>query len=59
MGFWTQLFDNEYKQRVDIEALKKASRSRRRRQQENRQQAAGQQGRIDELEDQRLLLCRP
>jgi hypothetical protein len=61
MDFWDHLFDNEYKQRADIESLKRSSLARKRARMRDRQQAQDQQKRIEELEDQvgeLALLCR-
>lgn len=55
MSFWDHMFDSEWKQRSDIEELKKASRYRRfssRRQAgEHEEQIKSLEHRIDELED--------
>ena len=58
MDFWTHLFDNEYRQRADIESLKQSSIKKKRRDQRTIQ---NQQDRIEALEDQvgeLALLCR-
>ena len=61
MDFWDHLFDNEYKQRTDIESLKRSSLARKRGRMRDRQQVQDLQQRIQELEDQvdeLALLCR-
>lgn len=61
MDFWNYLFDNEYKQRADIQGLKKHSLVWKQAQQRARRQVDDQQQRIDELENQLgelALLCR-
>ena len=61
MSIWEHLFDNEYKQRADIDSLKRISLSRKRRRRSDRQQTLDQQKRIEHLEDQvgeLALLCR-
>jgi hypothetical protein len=61
MDFWDHLFDNEYKQRADIESLKRSSLARKRGRMRDRQQVQDLQQRIEELEDQvgeLALLCR-
>ena len=61
MSIFDHLFDSEYKQRVDIESLKRGAQERRRARSRDRQQLDDQQKRIEELEDQvgeLALLCR-
>lgn len=61
MDFWDHLFDNEYKRRADIEALKRSSRIRQSSRRQERQQIESQEKRIEQLEDQvgkLALLCR-
>ncbi|MGB0598811.1 MAG: hypothetical protein ACPGLY_19155 [Rubripirellula sp.] len=58
MDFWTNLFDNDYRQRADIESLKRQSKKRAAREY---RRIGDQQDRIDALEDQvgeLALLCR-
>ncbi|MDG2224132.1 MAG: hypothetical protein P8L85_22310 [Rubripirellula sp.] len=58
MDFWTNLFDSDYRQRADIEALKRKSKTR---DFQEFKRMGGQQDRIDALEDQvgeLALLCR-
>ena len=61
MDFWDHLFDNEYKQRADIESLKRSSLARKQGRMRDRQQVQDLQKRIEDLEDQvgeLALLCR-
>ena len=61
MDFWDHLFDSEYKQRADIESLKRMSRLRRSARKRDLQNVKDQQKRIEQLEDQvgeLALLCR-
>ncbi|MEE2937932.1 MAG: hypothetical protein VYA84_18240 [Planctomycetota bacterium] len=58
MDFWTNLFDNNYRQRADVEALKRQSKNRAA---VDYRRIGDQQDRIDALEDQvgeLALLCR-
>lgn len=61
MGFWDNLFDNDYKQRADINHLKQIASARRLSQIEATRNAREQEERIEELENQvgeLALLCR-
>ncbi len=61
MDFWDHLFDNEYKQRADIESLKQIARLRQSAAARQRQLATDLAKRIEVLEDQvgeLALLCR-
>ncbi len=61
MDLWNLLFDSEYKQRSDIESLKRMARQRQAMQQRDIQSAVDQQQRIAELENhvgELALLCR-
>ena len=61
MEFWDYLFDNEYRQRTDIQSLKKRTLSWKNAQQRVRNEVDDQQRRIEELENQvgeLALLCR-
>jgi hypothetical protein len=61
MNFWDILFDSDYKQRADIEALKDSSARRKRAWHQDRQRGEDQQQRIVALEEQvgeLTLLCR-
>lgn len=61
MDFFDYLFDNEYKQRTDIEALKRQTLSRKRDRSRQLQRFEDQDSRIEQLEDrvgELALLCR-
>ena len=61
MDFWDHLFDNEYKQRADIEVLKRSARKRVVSRSRQVQQIDDQARRIEQLEQQvgeLALLCR-
>jgi hypothetical protein len=56
MSFWKYMFDSEYQQRADIEALKNKSRRQlaisRKRQRRSAEKVDDLKGRIDELEEE-------
>ena len=61
MDFWNFLFDSEYRQRADIESLKRMSIERKGARQRDRNRIKNQEERIQQLEDQvgeLALLCR-
>ncbi|XZE51877.1 hypothetical protein SH139x_003543 [Planctomycetaceae bacterium SH139] len=61
MSFWDHLFDSEYKQRTDIESLKKMTVQRNRTLRRTLANTEDHQARIETLEDQvgeLALLCR-
>lgn len=61
MGFWDNLFDNEYKQRADINHLRKMASARGLAQTRTSTQVLKQEERIEQLEEQvgeLALLCR-
>lgn len=61
MDFWDYLFDNEYRQRADIQSLKEHSHARKLAELRGQRQIEDQQQRIETLENQvgeLALLCR-
>ena len=61
MDFFDVIFDSEYRQRADIESLKRHSKARREARRQQSHQIDDQQRRIERLEDhvgELALLCR-
>lgn len=61
MDFWDHLFDNEYKRRADIEALKRTARQRNQGRMRDFRKLDDQEKRVSQLEEQvgeLGLLCR-
>ncbi|MEZ6189456.1 MAG: hypothetical protein R3F62_31205 [Planctomycetota bacterium] len=60
-GFWRNLFDNDYRQRIDIDDLGSRLSSERKRSVRQRRKVAGLEQRVEELEGQvgeLALICR-
>ena len=61
MDFWSHMFDNDYRQRADIESLKRLAKNRRAMRAGGIQKIASNDQRIEQLEEQvgeLALLCR-